>query len=259
MSDVVLTAREGGLATVTVNRPEALNALNQEVLERLASTFAELAADEQCRVIILTGAGDRAFIAGADIAAMATLSAEEARTFMELGQAVCNRIESAPQVVIAAVNGYALGGGCEVALACDLRVAAEQARLGLPEVTLGIIPAWGGTQRLPRLVGRGRAKQLILTGRPITAAEAWQIGLVNQVVPADQLLPSARALATTILENGPLAVRAAKEVLELTKDADLPVGLKAEVEAEVRLFATADRIEGMTAFLQRRKPVYQGR
>lgn len=259
MSDLVLTTREGPLATVTINRPHALNALNHAVLEALAMTFAELAADDGCRVIVLTGAGDRAFIAGADIGAMATMTVEEARRFMELGQLVCNRIESAPQVVIGAINGYALGGGCEVALACDLRVAAERAKLGLPEVTLGIIPAWGGTQRLPRIVGIGLAKQLIYTGQQIDAAEAYRIGLVNQVVPADEVVVAARALAERILRNGPLAIRLAKEVLEATKDADLPVGLKAELEAEVRLFATADRVEGMTAFLERRPPQYQGR
>jgi enoyl-CoA hydratase len=259
MGDLVLTTREGPVATVTINRPQALNALNQGVLEGLANAFADLAADEQCRVIVLTGAGDRAFIAGADIAAMAKLSPEEARLFMELGQAVCNRIEGAPQVVIGAINGYALGGGCEVALACDLRIASDRARIGLPEVTLGIIPAWGGTQRLPRMIGIGLAKQLIYTGQQIDAHEAHRIGLFNQVVPADQLLPTAYEVAGAILNNGPLAVRLAKEVLEATKDADLAVGLKAELEAEVRLFATADRTEGMTAFVERRRPNYQGR
>ncbi|GIW05311.1 MAG: short-chain-enoyl-CoA hydratase [Dehalococcoidia bacterium] len=259
MSELVLTTREGPVATVTINRPQALNALNQGVLEGLAAAFADLAADESCRVIILTGAGDRAFIAGADIAAMAKLSAEEARHFMELGQSVCNRIESAPQIVIGAINGYALGGGCEVALACDLRIASDRAKIGLPEVTLGIIPAWGGTQRLPRIVGIGLAKQLIYTGQQIDAVEAHRIGLFNQIVPADELLPAVRSLVDTILHNGPLALRLAKEVLEATKDADLAVGLKAELEAEVRLFDTADRIEGMTAFVERRRPKYQGK
>ncbi|MCS6803033.1 MAG: enoyl-CoA hydratase-related protein [Chloroflexota bacterium] len=258
MSDLVLTSREGPLAIVTINRPQALNALNEAALEAMAATFAELAADDGCRVIIVTGAGDRAFIAGADIAAMAAMTADDARRFMQLGQRVCNRIESAPQVVIGAINGYALGGGCEVALACDLRIAADRAKLGLPEVTLGIIPAWGGTQRLPRIVGIGLAKQLIYTGQQIDAAEAYRIGLVNQVVSAAELMPAARAAADAILRNGPLAVRAAKDVLETTQDADLPRGLMAELEAEVRLFATADRLEGMTAFLERRPPRYQG-
>ncbi|MFN8532553.1 MAG: enoyl-CoA hydratase-related protein [Dehalococcoidia bacterium] len=259
MSDLVLTTREGPVATVTINRPQALNALNQGVLEGLASAFAELAADDECRLIVLTGAGDRAFIAGADIAAMAAFSADEARKFMELGQSVCNRIEASPQVVVGAINGFALGGGCEVALACDIRIASDRARIGLPEVTLGIIPAWGGTQRLPRLIGRGLAKEMIYTGAQVDAVEAHRIGLFNRVVPADELTTTVSAVVGKLLDNGPVALRMAKEVLEATKDADLAVGLKAELEAEVQLFGTADRVEGMTAFVQRRRPAYQGR
>lgn len=259
MSDLVLTERDGALAIVTINRPEALNAMNPAVLGALKTAFDNLAADGAVRVIILTGSGDRAFIAGADIADMADQNQDEARDFMNLGQAVCLAIERAPQVVIGALNGYALGGGCEVALACDVRIASEKLRIGLPEVTLGIMPGWGGTQRLPRIVGLGNAKQMIYTGEHINAEEALRTGLVNKVVPPDQLMDTAKALAEKMLKNGPLSLREAKETINLGQDEPLETGLQREVEAELRLFASNDRREGMRAFLEKRPARYQGR
>ncbi|MCS7002113.1 MAG: enoyl-CoA hydratase-related protein [Dehalococcoidia bacterium] len=258
MADIVLVERDGPIATVTINRPTVLNALNGELLDALIATFEDLAAQPDCLVVLLTGSGDRAFIAGADIAAMSQMTPDEARVFMERGQRLCHQIENGPYVVIGAINGFALGGGCEVALACDLRIASERARIGLPEVTLGIMPAWGGTQRLPQIVGKGLAKLLIFTGEPIDAAEAYRIGLVNQVVPPDQVLPAARQLAERILRNGPLAVREAKRAIEIGLREGTTVGYQFEIDAETRLFATADRAEGMGAFVAKRPPRYQG-
>ncbi len=254
----IRVTREGHIATVTVDRPERLNALDTETLRALLRTFDELAQDPSVRAIVLTGAGDRAFIAGADIAEMKDKGPAEALTFARLGQAVCSAIESAPQPVIAAINGYALGGGCEVALACDIRLASEQAVLGQPEVTLGVPPGWGGTQRLPRLVGPGLARELIFTGRRVGAEEALRIGLVNAVCPPSELLERARALAADIARNGPVAVRLAKEAIRRGLDVDLEAGLALEAQAFALAFSTADQREGMSAFLEKRAPVFRG-
>ncbi len=249
--------RDGAIATITVNRPEALNAFNAAQLDALLARVAEVAADAAIRAIIITGAGERAFIAGADIKAMQTIAPLEARAFAALGQRVCAAIERAPQPTIAAINGFALGGGCEIALACDIRLAAASATLGQPEVGLGILPGWGGTQRLPRLVGAGIAKEIIFTGRQVGAEEALRIGLVNAVHPAEALLPQARALAAQIAANGPLAVRHAKEAINHAFG-DTTGGFEQEAQLFALLFGTTDQREGMAAFVERRKARFTG-
>ena len=251
--------RSGNLAIVTMNRPEVLNAFNSEQLAALRDAFYELARDDQVRVIIITGAGDRAFAAGADIAEMRDKSPSEALPFAQLGQAATSAIERTPQPVIAAINGFALGGGCEVALASDIRLAADNAAIGQPEVTLGIPPGWGGTQRLTRLVGPGYAKELIYTGKRIGAEEALRIGLVNAVYPRDQLMDKARELAEQIAANGPIAVRFSKEAIAHAFDVDLEAGLAHEAHVFALCFDTADQREGMGAFLDKRKAAFTGR
>lgn len=251
--------REGAIAEVVVERPERLNALNSTSLRQLLATVQELAADTTVHVVILTGAGERAFIAGADIAEMVDLSPQEALAFAELGQAVCRAIEEAPQPYIAAVNGYALGGGCELALACDIRLASEQAVFGQPEVTLGIPPGWGGTQRLARVVPAGIARELLYTGRRLTATEALQLGLVNAVYPASELLARARELAERIAANGPLAVRWTKAAVRCGLEHGLLAGLASERQYFALAFTTDDQREGMRAFLEKRRPQFRGR
>jgi enoyl-CoA hydratase len=240
------------VATVTINRPQALNALNLETLKELKTYFTIVQTDPETKVVILTGAGEKAFVAGGDISVMAPLDPMQARASAQLAQEVLNLIEQGPKPVIAAVNGYALGGGCELAMACDIRLASEQARFGQPEVNLGIIPGWAGTQRLPRLVGRGKALEMLLTGDMIDAAEALRIGLANRVVPADQLLSEARAMAAKIAAKGQVAVRLCKEAvvngleMESLRAASYEAGLFA------LCFATEDQKEGMRAFLEKR-------
>ncbi|MCM8750091.1 enoyl-CoA hydratase-related protein [Thermomicrobiaceae bacterium CFH 74404] len=254
----IQVAQEDRVALVTVDRPERLNALNTQSLQELLATFERLASDSSVRAIIVTGAGDRAFIAGADIAEMKDKSPSEALAFARLGQAVCSAIEAAPQPVIAAINGYALGGGCEIALACDIRLASETAVLGQPEVALGVPPGWGGTQRLPRVIGPGLARELIYTGRRVRAEEALRIGLVNAVYPPAELLERARALAAEIARNAPLAVRLSKEAIRRGLDVDLAAGLALEAQAFALAFSTADQREGMSAFLEKRSPEFRG-
>jgi len=248
---------DGAVATVTVNRPEVLNAIDGALLAELEMAFATLEADEAVRVVILTGAGDRAFIAGGDIAAMRAMTVAEGQRFVYRGQAFTRHLETSRCVIIAAVNGYALGGGTEIALACDIRLAAARAQFGLPEVTLGIFPGWGGTQRLPRLVGKGIATELITTGARIDAQAAHRIGLVNHVVPDGELLPRAHEMAVRITANGPLAVRQAKLAIRAGLEIPLEQALILEAEAWLVNFATADRVEGLTAFLERRRPVFR--
>jgi enoyl-CoA hydratase len=256
---MVEVRREPPIAWVTLNRPERLNALNSQALIDLREAFQHLSHDDEVRVIILTGAGDRAFAAGADIAEMHEKSPTEALAFARLGQAACDAIAQAPQPVIAAINGFALGGGCEIALACDIRLASDRAVLGQPEVTLGVPPGWGGTQRLTRLVGPGVASELIFTGRRVSAEEALRIGLVNTVYPADELLDRARELALAIARNGPIAVRLSKAAIRQALDVDLQSGLAFEAEAFALAFSTADQREGMSAFLEKRSAQFQGR
>ncbi len=248
-----------GVAVVTINRPAALNALNKDVLEELAAAFAELESSEDVACVILTGSGSKAFVAGADIAEMQALDAVSAEHFARLGHALLNTIEKFPKPVIAAVNGFALGGGCELAMACDIRIAAENARFGQPEVNLGVIPGFGGTLRLARLVGKGRAKELIFTGDMIDAQEAYRIGLANKVVAAEELLAKARSMATKIASKGPVAVRFAKESVDNGLEMDLDRAGRLEAGLFGLCFATADQKEGMQAFLEKRPAKFTGR
>jgi len=250
---------EGPFATVTVDRPKSLNALDTRTLEELEKAAGELARRTDLRGVIVTGAGEKAFVAGADIAEMQGMDADRARHFGALGQRVMDVIAALPMPVVAAVNGFALGGGCELALACDFIYASENAKFGLPEVSLGILPGFGGTQRLTRLVGRARAKELICTGDMIDAARAKEIGLVLDVVPLARLVSHARAALERVAKKGPLAVRRAKEAIDRGADLELADGLRIEREAFSDLFESADRREGMKAFLEKRPPVFTGR
>jgi enoyl-CoA hydratase/carnithine racemase len=245
---------EHPVALVTIDRPDALNAVDERVLDELSAVFTGLAADDRVRVVIITGGGDKAFVAGGDIAAMQRMSVREGERFARRGHEVLLQIERSRAVVIAAVNGYALGGGGELALACDLRIASERAILGLPETTIGLFPGWGGTQRLLRAVGLGRAKELIFTGRRISAEEALRIGLVEQVVPHDELLTKAREVAAQIVGNSPIAVAQAKKALNQGAQTALDQALAIELEAWLVNFGTSDRVEGLLAFLEKRKP-----
>lgn len=247
---------EGTIATITINNPDALNALDNDHLQDLVSTFKEVGSRDDVRVVLLTGAGDRAFVAGANIKRMSTMSRSEAREFGRLGHAVGRAIEAAPQPVIAVINGFALGGGCELALACDIRVCSDTAVFAQPEVTLGIPPGWGGSQRLPRLVGKGVASELIFTGRRVKAEEALRIGLVNAVYEKDQLFEKATHLATTIAENSPEAVRTSKMLIAAAYSESVNEGLIQEAEAFADAFEGADQREGMAAFVEKRKAAF---
>jgi len=255
----VLYEQAGKIVTITINRPDAMNAIDPETQDALCDAWTRFRDDDGAWVAILTGAGEKAFIAGADISEMGRFTPVQALDFALLGQEVLGFIERMPQPVIGAINGFALGGGCEVAMACDLLVAAESAKFGQPEVNLGIIPGYGGTQRLPRLVGRNLAKELVLTGDMITAQRAFEIGLVNKVVPAGELMPAARELARKILSRGPVAVRLAKMAMNRGLDLDLGNACALEAGAFATGFATADRAEGIAAFLEKRKPDFTGK
>lgn len=250
---------QDAIATVTVNRPDKLNALNGTVIEELGQAIAALERDPAVRGVILTGAGPKAFVAGADISELASQSPLEGKARSLVGQAVFRRFEALRKPVIAAVNGFCLGGGCELAMACHLRIASDTARFGQPEVKLGIGPGYGGTVRLPRLVGRGRALELLLTGEMIDAAEAWRIGLVNRVVPAERLLPEATALLGTMLAMGPLAVAAVLEAVDAGFEMPRAEALLLEANHFGLLSATTDMREGMAAFLAKRTPRFEGR
>jgi enoyl-CoA hydratase len=255
----LLYAVSDGIAWVTVNRPDKLNALNGVVIAELGDAVGHIEGDSGVRGVILTGAGSKAFVAGADISELAAQGATEGKARAMAGQSVFRRLERCGKPVIAAVNGFALGGGCELAMACHLRVASESAKFGQPEVKLGIGPGYGGTVRLPRLVGKGRALELLLTGQMIDAQEAWRIGLVNRVVPADRLLDEAEQLLRTILENGPLAIRACLEAVDAGLEMSLDQALLLEANHFGLLSETADMKEGTRAFLEKRKPVFQGK
>ena len=247
-----------GVAVVTVNRHDKLNALNGRTIDELDAAFAALGTDPGVRGVILTGAGEKAFVAGADIAELMTHGPTEARAVALRGQAVFSRIEHLPKPVVAAVNGFALGGGCELALACHIRLASENARLGTPEVKLGLMCGYGGTQRLPRLVGRGRALELLLTGEMIGAEEALRIGLVNRVVPREQLLPEAFSLLGKMLANGPIALRYTLDAVAAGLEMPLAEAQNLEATLFAVLAGTEDMKEGTKAFLEKRKAEFKG-
>lgn len=250
----LLVEQEGNIALVSVNRPQALNALNEATLKELGVAFAELEAKEDVFVIILTGAGDKAFVAGADISFMKDLDALAAREFSLLGQKIFNQIENNKKPVIAAINGFTLGGGCELAMSCDIRIAGEKAKFGQPEIGLGIIPGFAGTQRLSRLVGKGIAKELILTADVIKAQEALRIGLVNKVVAPEEVINVAKEIATKIATKGQIAVRLAKQVINEGMEMDSERAHSHEGNFFGLCFATKDQKEGMSAFLDKRPP-----
>jgi enoyl-CoA hydratase len=257
--DTILVHRDGPLVTITLNRPDKLNALNEKLLLELREALLDLDHDAALHCAILTGAGDKAFAAGADIAAMASMTAAEARLFAELGHAVGTRLEQAHFPVIGAINGFALGGGCELALACDFLYASDKAKLGQPEVNLGVMPGFGGTQRLPRRIGVGRARELCYTGDVIDAAEALRLGLVNAVVPHAELLARVGQVASKIASKGPLAVAQCKRAMFRGADVPLPVANELEAQAFAALFGSADQREGMKAFLEKRPAKFEGR
>ena len=255
--NIVLETRTP-IAQITINRPTVLNALNAATLEELATALECVAIDARIRAILLTGAGSKAFVAGADIGELANLDAENGRAFAQRGQAIFRRIETLGKPVIACINGFALGGGCELAMACTLRLASEGAKFGQPEVKLGIIAGFGGTQRLPRLVGRGAALKMLLSGAMIGAAEALRIGLVDEVVTADQLMARAEALAAEIAGNAPLAVERTLLALDSGLDLSLEDGLAEEARHFGQCCATKDKAEGAAAFLEKRPAVWSG-
>lgn len=257
--DQILYSVADGIATITVNRAPMLNALSAQTVSELDRVLAAAEADEQVRVLIVTGAGEKAFVSGADISELANLDPDAGVRTAELGQRVFRRLETMGKPSIAAINGFALGGGCELAMACTIRIASDNAKIGLPEVTLGVIPGYGGTQRLPRIVGRGTAMDLILTGRAVDANEALRLGLVSQVVPLADLAGAARKIALRILRNGPLAVRAAMRSVDHGLDVGIEQGCRMEASLFGLLCATDDMREGLKAFLEKRKAEFKGR
>ena len=254
----ILYEKTEGIAILTVNRPRSLNALSHATLVEIDAAVQDAEADDGVRGMIVTGAGDKAFVAGADISEMGKLSPLQAAAYSSQGQAVMNRIENLGKPVVAAVNGFALGGGCELAMACTVRVAAESAHFGLPEVKLGIIPGFGGTQRLPRLVGKGRALQLILTAATIDAQEAWRIGLVNEVIGSEKLMEQAQAFLHRMLVNSPIGIRMALAAVHSGLEAGLAAGLAIEHASFAVCVSTDDQREGAAAFLAKRPPNFQG-
>ena len=258
MSELVLSERRGAVAVLTLNKPKALNALDAGILEALGSAIAGVAEDDEVRALVLTGEG-RAFAAGADIAAMSKMTPVEAEQFSRLGHRVFGALENLSVPTIAAVNGFALGGGCELSLACDFIYASVKAKFGQPEVGLGLIPGFGGTSRLVRKVGIGWAKELVLGGQNIGAEDAQRIGLVNRVFEPDDLVPKAIEMGDHIATLGPVAVRLAKQVLNEGQDADIRTAHALEQNAFGLVFATDDRVEGTTAFVEKRDPEYLGR
>ena len=249
----VILEKEGHLAIVTMNRPKALNALNSETLKDLEAVITDLENDNDIYAVILTGAGEKSFVAGADIAEMKDLNQEEGQAFGALGNKVFRRLENLNKPVIAAIQGFALGGGCEISMACDIRIASEKAIFGQPEVGLGITPGFGGTQRLARIVGLGKAKEIIYTAQNIKADEAYRIGLVNKVVPLESLMDEAKAMANKIMANAPIAVRLCKDAINRGMQVDIDKAVAIEAEDFGKCFASADQKEGMSAFLERRK------
>lgn len=256
--EYILLSADDGIATITVNRPEILNALSPAVYYELNEGLKILASDTTVKAVIITGAGKKAFIAGADIAAMSIMSSNEALQFAAAGKETVSRIEAMPKPFIAAINGLALGGGCELALACDFRVAADSAVFGQPEINLGIIPGNGGTQRLTRLVGISKAKEMIMLGETISAEQALQIGLVHQVVKGEQLIPAAEQLAKKLSQKAPIALAMAKRSIHRALGSDTDDSLEFELNCFAHCFSTKDQKEGMKAFLEKRTPQFTG-
>jgi enoyl-CoA hydratase len=255
----ILLSLENEIGTLTINRPKALNALNIETLQEIQKGIEEVRDRPEMKVLILTGAGEKAFVAGADILEMKGMNSLEAFNFSRMGHLIMKMIQDLDRPVIAAVNGFALGGGMEIALACDFIYASENAKLGLPEVTLGVFPGFGGTQRLPRLIGKGNAKELILTGKMITAQEAFQIGIVNRVFPLASLMEETKKVAVQMAANGAIGVRLAKRVTEAGFNMDLEKACSLESHAFGLCFSTEDQKEGMIAFVEKRKPNFKGK
>ena len=250
---MITTSKDEGVCIVKINRPTKLNAMNIDVAREIISTFQQLDKDDSVKVIVLTGEGDKAFSAGADIEYMSKISADESEVYAKLGQEVTGTIENVSKPTIAAVNGFALGGGCEVAMSCDIRIASDNARMGQPEVTIGIPPGWGGTQRLMRIVGIAKAKELVYTGKMIKADEAKEIGLVNNVVPLESLMDEVMSMAKTIASNATLAVRMSKTAINKGRNADLDTGLGVELLAWRNCFSDPDREKRMTDFVNKKK------
>lgn len=255
----ILYEKKGAIAYVTVNRPKVLNALNMATMEELRRAFTAAKEDAEVRVVLLTGAGEKAFVAGADIGELSKHNAVSAKEYTHKGQSVLDLIENLGKPVIACINGFALGGGCELAMACTMRLATENAKLGQPEVKLGIIPGYGGTQRLPRLIGKGLAMQQLLTGEMISAQEAYRIGLVNEVVPQADLIARAEAISQKIIANAPLAIQYAMEAVHKGMEMTLQEGLYLEATLFGVCCATEDKTEGTTAFLEKRQANFKGK
>lgn len=256
--ETLLVNVEGGIATITLNRPKFLNALNSRLLDELGIVLDEIAADEGIRVLILTGAGEKAFVAGADIAELSQLNPIQAKYFARKGHGAMEKIQAMPIPVIAAVNGFALGGGLELALACDFIYASENAKIGLPEINLGIIPGFGGTQRLSRQVGKNMAKEMIFTGKMISAAEAERKGIINRVLPQDKLMEEVKKIAGIIASKGKVSLNAAKQAINDGMDADLETGCGIEINSFALCMASPDAKEGTGAFLEKRTPEFKG-
>ena len=253
---VIEISKNNHIGTLTINRPDSLNAMNREVLIEFINELKKIQSDKEIRVIIITGSGEKAFIAGADIKLMQKMNREEALEFANLGQELANLIEKSAKPVIAAVNGYALGGGCEIALSCHLRIASDNAIFAQPEVKIGLLPGWGGTQRLPRIIGRGLANEIILTGRNVTAKETLDIGLVNRVVPQEELMNTCFDIANAILKNSPNAIAESIKLIRLAAGTKLKKGLSKEAKSFSELFETEETAEGLTAFVEKRPPKF---
>lgn len=249
-------SKNNHIGTLTINRPDSLNAMNIEVLIELINGLNKIQSDKEIRVIIITGSGEKAFIAGADIKLMQKMNQEEAFDFANLGQELANLIEKSAKPVLAAVNGYALGGGCEIALSCHLRIASNNAIFAQPEVKIGLLPGWGGTQRLPRIIGRGLANEIILTGRNVTAKEALDIGMVNKVVPQEELMNTCFDIANMILKNSPNAIAESIKLIRLAAGTKLKKGLSKEAISFSQLFETKETAEGLNAFVEKRPPEF---
>ncbi|ULQ54966.1 enoyl-CoA hydratase-related protein [Flavihumibacter rivuli] len=258
MYNTIFTSLEDGILTITINRPDKLNALNKDVIDELGKAIAEVYTNREIRAAIITGAGPKSFVAGADISEFLELNGEGGKALAQKGHdLVFNKIENSPKPIVAAINGFALGGGCELAMACHFRLAADHAKFGQPEVNLGLIPGYGGTQRLTQLVGKGKAIELMMTGAMIDANTALQLGLVNHVTAPEDLLPKTREIMKTILGKAPIAIAKVIELTNIAAKSD-PTGLQKEVDAFGLLFETEDAKEGAKAFLEKRKPEFKG-